>query len=300
MIERLVARDPNIRFKAEQSGSKIHFLDLKLEIVGNELKIGIFRKATHVWDLPKWGSRTTRLHKRAAVIPLMIRAHRLLTDAVTRSEEITKIFQKALTKGYPLNTLKKWNREGASIATRPKAERNKEMAYRNVTSTRLDWKIKEILRPEKIEMVSRKTNTLFYRLRNEKDKRDALETPGVYTIPLVRGNENKEYIGRTLKTVNVRINQHRDDVKRKVGTTTLANAVTYEGWIPEWEKTRVISRPQTLMRSVLAEYIEIRNARGRTVNAIEESDGWRHGERRLEEVIRKIQKKRTLNEVTKN
>lgn len=177
-----------------------------------------------------------------------------------------------MARGYPISTLKRWNKEGISIVGRPKEERKCDMKYRKVTPTEMDWKVKEILREDRVETVSKKNNTLFTRLRNEKDVRDKLETPGIYTIPLTRGSETKEYIGRTLKGVNVRLNQHRDDVRKKVGTTTFANAVNFEGWAPHWEKTRVLSRPSTLMRSVLAEYMEIRKAGDNAVNALEESD----------------------------
>lgn len=188
--------------------------------------------------------------------------------------EINLIFKKGIIKGYPVKSLKKWNNQGKEIASRPKSDKNNTKKYRNITTTSMDHKIREILGKENVEVVSRKNNSLFAKIRNEKDRRHRLETPGIYKIPLERGGDRIYYIGRTQKTINVRVGQHKEDVKRKVNATTLANAVVYEGWTPRWESTEVISRTRTLTRSILDEYLEIRKAKDEIVNSVEISERW--------------------------
>lgn len=56
-MDALVKKDTNLTYKMEGSGKQLNYLDLDLNIKGGELQI-IFRKVTHVWDLPKWTSRT--------------------------------------------------------------------------------------------------------------------------------------------------------------------------------------------------------------------------------------------------
>lgn len=49
-------------------------------------------------------------------------------------------------------------------------------------------------------------------------------------------------------------------------------AVIYENWEPHWNEVSVLSRPRTLTRSMLDEYIEIRNDRRELVNNTEYSE----------------------------
>lgn len=272
LIRKITLKDTNIIYKLEQSGQKISYMDLDLEIKGKELKVNIYWKPTHVWDLPVWRSRTTYPHKKASVVPLFIRAHRLIKDEGVRTCEITKIFNEAVKRGYPVRILKRWNEESKQIAGRPLNQAKSEKIYRNVTTSNIDTQVKNVLTLEGVEVVSRKTNTLFGVLRNDKDRRDALENPGVYRIPVERGGEVKAYIGRTQKAIKVRLEQHKEGIKNKSATTTLANAVVHEGWRAKWEDVKVLDKPKTLMRSVLSEYVEICNDQSNLVNTMEKSD----------------------------
>lgn len=121
-MDRLVEKNPELHYIEEQSGEKVNYLDVQIGLEGNRLKIRIYRKNTHTWDLPKWDSRGPRTHKKAAVIPLMIRAYRLLKDKDTRMEEIKLIFGQGINRGYVLRILKRWNKEAEEISKKPKLE----------------------------------------------------------------------------------------------------------------------------------------------------------------------------------
>lgn len=115
---------------------------------------------------------------------------------------------------------------------------------------------------------------MFCCVRNDKDKKEELDTPGVYKIPMERGTETTAYIGCTQKAITQRIGQHKDNVKSKSCATALANGVINEGWIPLWDKVEVLTKPRTWTRSVLGEYIEMRNKRKELINEPEYSERW--------------------------
>lgn len=148
----------------------------------------------------------------------------------------------------------------------------RKKTYRNVASTKLDHEIKKLLRPNGVETVTRKQGTLYEKLRTDKDARGKIETPGIYKVPIIRGNEKSAYIGRTQKSIAVRIQQHKNNIRNKTGATSLATAAIYENWVPKWEEVIVLSRSRTLIRSMLDEYIAIRNERKELINSIEISE----------------------------
>lgn len=202
-----------------------------------------------------------------------MRSYKLLKDTEQRRKEIKTIFNQALKQRYPLRILKKWDNESKDISNRPKVGEKEEKNFRKITST-LDRKIKEILIPKGIRVIDKRDNTLFFKIRSDMEQKDKLDVPGIYKIPMKRGNETTLYIGRTQKAVYRRLKQHKDNVKSGSGATALAEGVRSEGWIPEWEKTEVLAKPRTLIRSILCEYIAIRNNRGNIINEPEYSDNW--------------------------
>lgn len=175
-------------------------------------------------------------------------------------------------KGYPINAIKRWKKEATEIANRKDDEIRVKKSYRNIARTKMDKDIRKLLRPAGVEVVTRRNNTLFNTIRNDKDKRMKLDTPGVYKIPLRRGEERTAYVGRMQKSIVVRLEQHKDNIKNGNGATSLASAALFEKWEPKWNEVEVLTRPRTLMRSIIAEYIEIRNRRGELVNSVEQSE----------------------------
>lgn len=132
--------------------------------------------------------------------------------------------------------------------------------------------MKNILRPCGVQVVARKSGTLYNKLRNNIERGSKLDTPGVYLVPLHRGLEVSAYVGRSQKSVLTRMDQHRADIRNLTDATSLAVSVGREGWIPKWNEVEILSRPRTLIRSMLGEYVEIRNRRAYLVNSVELSD----------------------------
>lgn len=58
LMDAMIKKDENLTYKMEGSGKLVNYLDLKLTVGDEELQIYIYRKDTHLWDLPRWKSRT--------------------------------------------------------------------------------------------------------------------------------------------------------------------------------------------------------------------------------------------------
>lgn len=208
----------------------------------------------------------------------MLRAYRLLGGNIQISREIQEIVRQGSRKDYPLRTLKKWIAEAKEISNRPEDEGKVKKTFRRVITTNLDAKLRSILEPKNVYVVSKKSNTLYGTLRTTKNTKEKTDTLGVYKVPLEREGQNTAYIGRTQKSIKERLNQHKDNIRNGNCATSLSNGVIHEGWHPIWSDVEVLARPRTLLRSMVSEYIHIRNNRQTIINEVEYSDSleaWR-------------------------
>lgn len=203
LMTRLTKKDPGLKYKEEQSGKEVSYLDLQLKIKEDKLLVNVFRKPTHVWYLPTWKSRAPIQHKKAAVLPLLIRAHRILKDATIKGKEVQNIFGKALNKGYPIRVIRRWNKKAEEVAKRPRDDKEESKTYRNISTTNMDKEIRKILRPKGVEMVSRRRGTLFDNIRSDKNSRKKLDIPGIYKVSLTRGKK-VNCNSTVLRSANVR------------------------------------------------------------------------------------------------
>lgn len=187
LIEELAHLRPEIKYVMEgEPGLKVNFIDFTFELTREGLTTKIYRKPTYTWDIPKWKGRGTKVHKKVAVFPLLIRANKLLYEEDVKAKELKLIFGKALNEGYPFKELKHWNTVAKHIVTKRKDESQPEKIFRRIRPTQMDNAIKKVLDPHKINIINRKDGTLFEMIQNDKERREELETPGVYGIPLVR------------------------------------------------------------------------------------------------------------------
>lgn len=272
---------PEIKLVEEASNTQsISFLDLSLKLTSLGLDTQIYRKTTYAWDLPLWQSRCTRVHMRSAIFPLILRAHRILDEPNTLATEIKLIFGHCLNKGYPIRWLQQLNREAKSIVTKNPADRPVKPIYRRICHFTGSQDFSKLFRHYNIQLVNKKEHTLFQKIRNDKDSRAKYQTPGIYCVPLREpAGIVKAYIGRTLRTVDERLKEHQYNVRAGDPATALANAVLNEGMQPLWDETTVLTRPRTLFRSILSEYLEIMTSRLPLVNTMATSpilDKWTH------------------------
>lgn len=277
LINQVASLRPEISFEKEADlTTSTNYLDLILTITDTGMKIGIYRKPTYSWRIPKWASRTIREHKKSAVIPLLVRAYRLLTDKDILNKELNEIYSRALQRGYPLATLKRWQKEARDISMRPTRNEDTEHndhtkpTYRRVQNNAQLQSFKNALSKHGVRLVTKKDNTLFGNIRNDAEPRETLKQPGIYCIPLYRNYEGETqerfYIGRTLRQVEERLEEHKRTVRNKEDQTAIAAAATHEGWIPRWQDTKILDRPKTFLRSVMLEYLHIKSAEDNLVN----------------------------------
>lgn len=180
LMVKLTKKDINLKYKLEMSGNNVNYLDLKIEVCEGKINLDIYRKPTHDWDLPNWKSRTPLAFRKAAVFPLLIRVYQLIRDIDRRTNEIRTIFKHSVNKGYPIRGLKRWACEAELISRRNKEDAQVKKIFRNVVTSSLDRDVKKVLGPAGVQMVSRKSSTLFNVIRSDIDRRSIMDTPGVY------------------------------------------------------------------------------------------------------------------------
>lgn len=274
---------PEITYvREEEPGYTTNFLDLTITLTTRDPTFNINRKPTYTWHFPPWKGRASKAHKKSSVLPHFIRAHTLLKGEQSKPSELKLIFTKAVSEGYPIRLLLKWNKNAEYLANKAPDAPRIARCYRSIRPTPKDPEIKKILAPHNVIPVYRKCNTLLQRLRLN-TRSETLHTPGVYEVHLQRTNgtqtENAYYIGRTLNAVTNRISQHKTNIRLLDCATSLASASLHEGWTPIWDDTRILERPRTILRSVLAEYLHIALAPDPLVNTREDSprlDIWRN------------------------
>lgn len=93
------------------------------------------------------------------------------------------------------------------------------------------------------KLVFARRNTVFNITRNDKDKRDPLQMPGVYEIKIDNRDTNQEevYIGSTARSIYKRIQEHRADREKEKGSTALAQRLMAFQATPKWEEARAVS-----------------------------------------------------------
>lgn len=153
-------------------------------------------------------------------------------------------------------------------------EKGIEKIFRQVRSTSLDGKIRKEVKQYGINIVHRKENTLFSKIRSDKEQQDKLDRTGVYIIPLERKVKNNEiehagYIGMTLKSVKLRMKQHKENIRKQDATTSLVTAIMYENWRPDWDSVKLLVETNTYWRTVLSEFIQINTSKIPLVNTRE-------------------------------
>jgi predicted GIY-YIG superfamily endonuclease len=87
-------------------------------------------------------------------------------------------------------------------------------------------------------VVCRTNDTLSARLVKFKPKTDKINKEIVYSIPCMCG---KSYIGETGRTLEIRLNEHKNSIRKgEITTSKLVEHALNEDHISEWDKTSVL------------------------------------------------------------
>jgi predicted GIY-YIG superfamily endonuclease len=91
-----------------------------------------------------------------------------------------------------------------------------------------------------IRVVCRTYDTLSARLVKFKPKTDKINKEIIYSIPCMCG---KSYIGETGRTLDIRLNEHKNSIRKgEITTSKLVEHALNEDHIFEWDKASVLAR----------------------------------------------------------
>lgn len=259
-----------LQFTVEkEENEQIKFLDMMLS-----RRDGMLEKT---W-LPKqekgryldFNSESPFSHKRNAAIALVDRAIKL-TDAKNRPQAINMVKNSLKCNNYPgwfvQNVLKqRVHKHYNGLQDVKKVEETKYVSTPYVPC--LSEKLQKTLRKSGLTLAVKPKN----KIKNEifTKLKDPIP-PGqqknvVYSVPCGT-NDGKMYIGQTGRKLDTRINEHKNDVKRKDNRTGLTQHTLCDGHIFNFDETRIVERIADQESRITAETFHIKLAgENNTVN----------------------------------
>lgn len=136
---------------------------------------------------------------------------------------------------------------------------NKKRENKEVTNTRVDenrkntWMmvphdlgkyscIKKLAKGQDKKLVSRRLQTIYNRLKNEKQPLTETERTGVYEILVTKMKEGEcsKYIGVTTRTLGQRIAKHKKDIYKGKLSTALAIEAYDNDLEVHWNRAKII------------------------------------------------------------
>lgn len=123
-------------------------------------------------------------------------------------------------------------------------------------------------------IVFNRRNTLFNLIRNDKDRINDMDCPGVYQIPFHDNdnNTNGNYIEYTACFLKKRIPEHKKDILNKTTNTTLAQCALIADLDVDWSNTKLLCKEQDSRRGRIIETISIFTNRNKTNKPINKLD----------------------------
>lgn len=262
--------------KQRENETQIEYLDINIRLQRGEYILSIFRKNTYVPLFIKADANEPWNFKLAAFRALLNRVNTHCTTTIDKQREIEWIKEQAYKHGYKKRVINKLIKEHTKIKyKRDNDQNNKERKTytMDINSIALRYKRKlENISGQRI--VFNRTNTLFNLIRNDKDRVNIKECPGVYKIPFYDNDNDTEgnYIGYTSRSIKKRLPEHKKDLLNKTANTTLAQRALITNLDVKWENTILLRKEQNPKRGKIAETISIFNSRNRSNKTINKLD----------------------------
>lgn len=105
--------------------------------------------------------------------------------------------------------------------------------------------------------VKQKKN-IYNHIKNDRDRYRDAYSEGVYEIPLIHNNENRVYIGITMRRISKRITEHIADIKYNRDKTSLSKLAAKEEITVNFQNTKKIDHYNNQKYALLRESIEIK------------------------------------------
>ncbi|XP_072152695.1 uncharacterized protein [Bemisia tabaci] len=221
--------EPNLKFKLENGGKKLNFLDLTLEIIENRIAFKIYRKDSYTDSIIPINSYHSWSHKTAAFHCMI---HRLLTIPLRKQDfhqELNTIIAIAINNGYEKRDIlkilrtKRQRREDQHLFNGRQFKSTNEKWISIPYSDKISAGAKKIIRRNLNSNVTFGNQKNLGRLltNTKKITSDKLRGSGVYRVDCKCG---MKYVGQTGRSVRTRTNEHFANARlKKMGHSSLSD-----------------------------------------------------------------------------
>lgn len=243
--------------------------------------------------IPQW-SNDKWCYKKAALKSYVARALSHCSTHILFNEEMKTIFEISKKHGYSRKLIQKIyketldrqernNHDSQELESRQDCTNPINRGYEVIPDTLRGYKIVErLLKINEKKPAYKRPKTIFNTLKNVKDKYGQEECTGVYEIPLVNLDKqrNEVYIRATKRNLRERLKEHERDIKNGVLTTALAKRAYECNVRIGWQNAKVVKQLYDVNEIAIAEELQIFTGsnKGRVINerqSINISDAWK-------------------------
>ncbi|XP_067126930.1 uncharacterized protein [Centruroides vittatus] len=256
-----------LHIKLDQiSNTNANFLDIHMQIDGNTISTKVHYKPCYTPLFIPAVSEDPFSYKVAAFRALTKRAfthHSRIEDTISELERIQII---ATRHGYSRtlvhNLASAHLHRTDNTNTRTNDSNTTQALVVVEYNKHLDSIYREIAAYTNKKIAYKRRNTIYDLMRNSKDIVDKRMAPGVYSVPLWDSRFQRElvYIGSTKRSLDKRLREHKYDIDRNRGTTTLSAYASTPGISADLQNAELIKISHRLDHLRSLESLEIYKA----------------------------------------
>ena len=280
LTEHLNKVDPtgSIQVTSEpEKDSKLAFLDtLSHHHPDGSLTFSVFRKKTHTDQYLSFHSQHPLNHKLGVIRTLVDRCDAIVSTPEDKASEQAHIQNALKMNGYPKWTFELVEKKRSQPKTKDTKQKQQQKAKGTVSVpyvANLSEAFTRVLKKYGVNTVLKPTNTLRQVLVKPKDKRPMMDSIGtVYNIPCAQCP--KAYVGETGRKLGVRIEEHKDSVKKvdnkaytrsqrkqsenKKEKSAMADHLSQDNHLIAWDNVKIVAREQERFPRWIRESLHIR------------------------------------------
>lgn len=211
---------PNIKFTYELGGKQLPFLDINIDITNNVLNTSVYRKPTYTNLLLNFKAICPNSWKRGLLLTLLHRGYVVCNSWFSLHLEIDKLVEIFTLNGYPLTFLYKHIKYFLNLKfSITYSDDNTQQISSNLIKIPFIGKETQIFK-KRLKQIFRKIDKNFvisvinytHKLGQKfclKDKTPTLIQAGVVYKFTCEVDPQNSYIGKTIRHLGIRINEHR-------------------------------------------------------------------------------------------
>ena len=239
-LSELNAADPTIQFtlETENSGS-IPFLDTEIVRHDGQAKFKVFRKPTNREDYVHFFSGHSDRVKSGIVLGFFLRAFRICSEEYL-DDEVRHIFSSFAKLKYPKSFLIRLKKKALDIRNKAKNEtkRKKDIRYISLPNSKATENITKVLETTGFEVALTSGKKIGDMTRKKRVKNEDFSV--VYQVPC--GGCEKSYIGETGRGMNIRLKEHKRDLRNDADHSAFVVHAHFSNHLPNWDRATVLAK----------------------------------------------------------